>query len=140
AHVPGVTGDRDVASLEGDPGPGGRVPVDRDDAAARGGPGAFGRVATPPHRPRLEVLAHRPADEALDGHLRAVGQARYVVPGVARDGDVEVAGQADRQVVPPARLGDADDGAVRQPAQRRVQLADRQLRAAELDRRHACHV
>src|SRR5215467_9509491 len=138
--MPHVAGDGDRAALQRYPGPGRRVAVDHDETSPRRCAGAFGGVAADPHRPGHEVLADRPADEALDVDVRAVAQARNIVPDVPGDGDIAAVGQADGEVVPPARLGDAHGAAVGQPAQRRVQLADRELRAAELDRRHTYHI
>jgi len=129
AHVPDVPGHRDRAALERDPGPGGRVALDHDQPASRRGPRALGGVAPHPDRSRHEVLPH------VDDDIWAVAEAADEVPGVASDRDVEPGGQADGQVVPAPRLGDADRGIVRKLAQRLVQLAHRELGAAELDRR-----
>jgi len=93
-----------------------------------------------PDRPGHQVLPHRPAHEAVDHDVRAVAEPADEVPGVAGDRDVEPGGQADGQVVPAPRLGDANRRTVREPAQRLVQLAHREPGAAELGRRQSCHV
>src|SRR5260221_14779647 len=103
--MPDVAGYRDRAALERDASPRGRVTLDYDQAAPGRGPNALRRVALHPDRSRTEVLADRPADEAGDRDGGAVAEAADEIPGVARDGDVQPAGDTHPQVVGATRVG-----------------------------------
>src|SRR5260221_7457365 len=138
--MPDVAGYRDRAALERDASPRGRVTLDYDQAAPGRGPNALRRVALHHDRSRPEVLADGPADEAGDRDGGAVAEAADEIPGVARDGDVQPAGDTHHQVVAATRLADVDGRSVRKAAQNGVYLPHGHVSAAEFGRRQACHV
>jgi hypothetical protein len=114
--------------------PVGHLLPEQQPAAAR--TRAFRGVALHPDRPGLQVLADRPAGEVVHHHVGPVAEAADEVPGVALDVDPHPAAQADGEVMAPPGLEHPGGRAVRQGGQRGVDLAGRQLRAAQDHRLH----
>src|SRR5947207_8730305 len=89
-----------------------------------------------PDRSGLQVLADRPAGEAVHHHVGPVVEAADEVPGVALDVDPHPVAQADRQVMAAPGLEHPGGRAVGERGQRGVDLAGGQLRAAQDHRVH----
>ena len=75
-HGAGVAGDGHRGALERDPGAQRGVAFDDDPPAAGAGPGALRGAATHADGPAHQVLAHRPADEAVDRDVGALAVPR----------------------------------------------------------------